>query len=143
MKMLQAIPSIAPPLVRYARYMFALLLLLKAEIERRGRIKLPHSLMARYQHINKINSPTTTAITNIYRTNIISTLPMTVIGFHRLKILDLAECGLVEWSQVQVFGALPALAEVVLDRNALTGVDAPTLDFPFSQVKRFSIASNK
>ena len=47
-------------------------------------------------------------------------------GFGRLRLLDLSGCGLQEWSEVEAFGWLPGLQELLLDNNpVLTHVLPP------------------
>lgn len=65
-----------------------------------------------------------------------------VTGFNQLHILDLAYCGLDEWSQVQAFGKLPNLNEIILDGNPLRRVLAPNNE-TFSNLARFSLASTQ
>lgn len=63
-----------------------------------------------------------------------------VYGFANLRILDLSSCQLEEWSQVQAFGSLPKLQEIVLDGNALTRVEQH-MEGTFEQLMRISLSS--
>ena len=45
--------------------------------------------------------------------------PSAVHGFACLQLLDLAGCGLDEWSQVSAFGSLSALKELRIDENPI------------------------
>jgi hypothetical protein len=63
-----------------------------------------------------------------------------VQGFQNLRILDISVCGLVDWNQVQTFGHLPNLQELVLDGNAeLPHVAAPLPD-TFRTLYRMSLS---
>ena len=57
----------------------------------------------------------------VYReaTGIVVELQNIVSGFAQLQLLDLAGCGLDEWSQVGAFGCLPALKELRIDENRI------------------------
>lgn len=63
-----------------------------------------------------------------------------VIGFRKLRILDVSACRLEEWSQVQAFGQLPSLQELILDGNeALRQVVPPGPD-SFQMLYRMSLS---
>jgi hypothetical protein len=64
-----------------------------------------------------------------------------VHGFPTLRLLDLSNCKLDEWSQVLAFGQLSALQELVLDNNMLTKI-TPVQDNTFSRLHRFSLSGN-
>lgn len=65
-----------------------------------------------------------------------------VKGFLKLSLLDISYCGVSEWSQVQEFGKLPSLRELVLDGNPL-GVVEPPFDETFQALCRLSMSSTK
>eukprot|EP01038_Epipyxis_sp_PR26KG_P017453 gene17453-24143_t len=64
----------------------------------------------------------------------------TVQGFLSLRHLDLSFCGLDDWSQVQAFGKLPSLRELILDSNPFTKI-RPAEDESFASLQRFSLSS--
>lgn len=67
--------------------------------------------------------------------------PPTVTGFANMRIIDLSQCDLEEWSQVLAFGDLPNLQECVIDANPkLTKVLAPD-EGTFQKLVRFSISA--
>ena len=66
-----------------------------------------------------------------------------VSGFETLRLLDLSNCGLNEWSQVAFFGELPSLQELILDNNPLPEVQPPVSDSAFPRLHRFSLSSTK
>jgi Leucine-rich repeat (LRR) protein len=63
----------------------------------------------------------------------------TVLGFACLRLLDISDCGLTEWTQKAAFGGL-RLQECILDDNPLPAVH-PLLDGAFSCLVRFSLAN--
>ncbi len=70
------------------------------------------------------------------------TILCTVQGFSRLRLLDISNCKLDEWSQVLAFGHLPSLQELVLDNNQLAKVTAAE-DGSFPVLHRFSLSLNQ
>lgn len=66
-----------------------------------------------------------------------------VSDFETLRLLDLSNCGLDEWSQVAFFGDLPSLQELILDNNPLPEVQPPVSDSAFPRLHRFSLSSTK
>jgi Leucine-rich repeat (LRR) protein len=65
-----------------------------------------------------------------------------VTGFSSLRILDVSNCELDEWSQILSLGTLASLEELILDGNpALTQV-IPPADGSFERLVRFSISSS-
>ena len=69
-------------------------------------------------------------------------LPSPVKGFPNLRVLDVAFCELDEWSEVQAFGNLPSLQELILDGNPLVRVLEHTPE-TFTHLFRMSLASTK
>lgn len=65
-----------------------------------------------------------------------------VKGFPNLRVLDMAFCQLDEWSQIQTFGYLPNLQELVLDGNPLIRVIEPAAN-SFASLYRMSLASTR
>lgn len=74
----------------------------------------------------------------MYAAGVMTLFSPIVHGFKRLRVLDVSGCGLDEWSQVTAFGQLPALQELVLDRNAFTSV-TPAVEGVFVNLVRFSL----
>jgi Leucine-rich repeat (LRR) protein len=60
--------------------------------------------------------------------------------FPKLRILDVSFCQISDWSQLQAFGRLPALKELVLDGNPLSSLPAPAPD-TFLELQRLSLGS--
>lgn len=63
-----------------------------------------------------------------------------VSGFDRLRILDLSYCNLEEWSQVQAFGHLTSLQELVLDGNNKIVQVVPPHPDTFHSLVRMSLS---
>lgn len=59
----------------------------------------------------------------------------------KLRVLDISNCGLDEWSQVAYFRFLPSLAELVLDANSLLSVQPRGSTSSFQALQRISISS--
>ena len=61
----------------------------------------------------------------------------------RLRVLDISNCGLDEWSQVAYFRFLPSLAEIILDANPMPSVQPREEDMKttFQALQRISISS--
>jgi Leucine-rich repeat (LRR) protein len=45
-----------------------------------------------------------------------------VKGFDNLRLLDISNCGLSDWTQVMAFGRLVFLEQLILDNNRLSAV---------------------
>lgn len=63
-----------------------------------------------------------------------------VTGFHKLRILDVSACRLEEWSQVQAFGLLPSLQELILDGNEALRQVVPPAPESFRTLYRMSLS---
>ena len=65
-----------------------------------------------------------------------------VKNFTKLKILDISGCNLSSWGQVEAFGTLPVLQDLLLDQNELSDIREPPTD-TFKTLQRMSLSSNK
>lgn len=59
-------------------------------------------------------------------------------GFNKLRTLDISNCGIREWHQVQLFGKLLVLKELILDVNPLESINPPVND-TFLELNRISL----
>jgi len=66
--------------------------------------------------------------------------PSFLQGFEKLRILDVSYCKINDWSQIQFFGKLSALKELIMDGNGVANVQIPLPD-TFTDLQRLSLGA--
>lgn len=68
-----------------------------------------------------------------------------VTGFSKLRVLDLTETGICDWSTVSSFAALPDLQELRLDSNAFESCQALLTKSPqdFASLAQLTLSSTR